>query len=106
MPDRAGAISRARPSFCRTSRVAFTNGVILTFSLVQNHGGWNSDDNQNHNLGRFRLSVTSATNAVADPVPAAVRDIFKIPRDQRSPAQIAAVFSYWRTTVPELARRQ
>ena len=24
------------------------------------HGGWNSDDNQNHNLGRFRLSVTAA----------------------------------------------
>jgi hypothetical protein len=81
--------------------IALSNGVILTFRLVQNHGGWNSDDNQNHNLGRFRLSVTSATNAVADPLPAGVREIFKIPRDQRSPAQVAAVFSYWRTTVPE-----
>ncbi|HEX4645405.1 MAG TPA: DUF1553 domain-containing protein, partial [Verrucomicrobiae bacterium] len=81
--------------------VAFTNGAILTFRLKQNHGGWNSDDNQNHNLGRFRLSVTSATNVTADPVPAAVREIMKIPRDQRAPAQIAAVFSYWRTTVPE-----
>jgi len=80
--------------------VVFTNGVILTFSLEQNHGGWNSDDNQNHNLGRFRFSVTSATNAVADPLPAGVREIFKIPREQRSPAQVAAVFSYWRTTVP------
>ena len=80
--------------------IEFTNGVILTFRLVQNHGGWNSDDNQNHNLGRFRLSVTSATNAVADPLPAGVREIFKIPRDQRSPAQVAAIFSYWRTTVP------
>ncbi|MDB6023576.1 MAG: Protein of unknown function (DUF1553)/Protein of unknown function (DUF1549)/Planctomycete, partial [Pedosphaera sp.] len=79
----------------------FTNGVILTFRLKQNHGGWNSDDNQNHNLGRFRLSVTSVTNAVADPVPAGVREIFKIPREQRTPAQMATVFSYWRTTVPE-----
>jgi len=81
--------------------IVMTNGVVLTFSLVQFHGGWNSDDNQNNNLGRFRFSVTSATNAVADPLPAAVREIFQIPREQRSPAQIAAVFSYWRTTVPE-----
>jgi hypothetical protein len=81
--------------------VTFTNGVILTFSLKQNHGGWNSDDNQNHNLGRFRLSVSSATNAVADPIPSGVREIFKVPRGQRTSAQVAAVFNYWRTTVAE-----
>ncbi len=81
--------------------IAFTNGVILTFRLLQNHGGWNSDDNQNHNLGRFRLSVTSVTNAVADPVPAGVREIFKLDRERRTPAQTATVFSYWRTTLPE-----
>lgn len=81
--------------------ITFSNGVVLTFSLVQKHGGWNSDDNENHNLGRFRLSVTSATNAVADPIPADVREIFKVPRGQRSPGQVAAEFSYWRTTVPE-----
>lgn len=79
----------------------FTNGVILTFRLLQNHGGWNSDDNENHNLGRFRLSVTSATNAVADPLPAGVRQMFKINLDKRTPAQVATIFSYWRTTVPE-----
>ncbi len=81
--------------------ITFTNGAVLTFRLKQDHGGWNSDDNQNHNLGRFRLSVTSATNAVADPVPDAVRAIFKIPAADRTPAQVAAVFSYWRTTVPD-----
>ena len=80
--------------------IAFTNGVILTFKLQQNHGGWNSDDNENHNLGRFRLSITSVTNAVADPLPAAVREIFKTPREQRSPAQTGTVFRYWRTSVP------
>ena len=67
----------------------------------QNHGGWNSDDNQNNNLGRFRLSVTSAPDAVADPLPQNVREILAIPRGERSPAQLRAVFSYWRTTVPE-----
>ncbi|MBI3416325.1 MAG: PSD1 domain-containing protein [Verrucomicrobia bacterium] len=81
--------------------IEFAGGAILDFQLQQNHGGDNSDDNQNHNLGRYRLSVTSATNAVADPLPANVREIFKLPREQRTPAQVAAVFSYWRTTVPE-----
>jgi len=81
--------------------IAFTNGVELNFRLMQNHGGANSDDNQNHNLGRFRISVSSVTNAVADPLPTGVRGIFRIPREQRSPAQIATVFSFWRTTVSE-----
>jgi mono/diheme cytochrome c family protein len=81
--------------------IELAKGAILDFRLVQNHGGDNSDDNQNHNLGRFRLSVTPATNAVADPLPAGVREIFQTPREQRSPAQVATVFRYWRTLVPE-----
>jgi mono/diheme cytochrome c family protein len=76
-------------------------GTILVFYLKQNHGGWNSDDNQNNNLGRMRLSITSAENAVADPLPAAVRDVLAVPADQRTPEQVETVFSYWRTTVPE-----
>jgi mono/diheme cytochrome c family protein len=80
---------------------SFPEGTEIEVHLVQMHGGWNSDDNQNHNLGRFRLSITSAEEPVADPVPAKVREIFAIPREQRSPAQVAAVFSFWRTTVPE-----
>jgi hypothetical protein len=87
--------------FIPETPLQLTNGVVLNFFLQQNHGGDNSDDNENHNLGRFRLSVTSATNVVADPVPAGVREIFQIARERRSPAQVAAVFSYWRTAVPE-----
>ena len=37
----------------------------------------------------------------ADPVPSSVREILAIPPEQRTAAQTAAVFSYWRTTVPE-----
>ena len=48
--------------------LTFTNGVELNFRLVQNHGGDNSDDNQTHNLGRFRMSVTGAT-ANSSPIP-------------------------------------
>ena len=81
--------------------VVFPAGAILTFYLTQNHGGWNSDDNQNDNLGRFRLSVTGTPGASADTLPRAVRAILDIPAAQRTEAQVAAVFSHWRTTVPQ-----
>jgi mono/diheme cytochrome c family protein len=81
--------------------IQFTNGVVLHFLLDQKHGGDNSDDNQNHNLGRFRLSVLGDTNAVADPLPEGVRQILRRPREQRSAQQLAALFSYWRTTVSD-----
>lgn len=81
--------------------VSHAEGTQLTIHLSQRHGGWNSDDNQNNNLGRFRLSATTAADAVADPLPKRVREILSIPRSKRSDDQRAAVFSYWRTTVPE-----
>jgi len=97
-----GRRNQARKAvFVPEKPVQFPNGAVLIFKLQQNLGGWNSDDNQNHNLGRFRLSVTSETNVVADPLPAAVREIFEVPESKRSPTQIATVFSYWRTTVGE-----
>ena len=71
------------------------------FKLVLKHGGWNSDDNQNNNVGRFRFSITDRPDARADLVPAAVRAILAIPRPKRTPAQENAVFAYWRTTQPE-----
>ncbi len=81
--------------------ITFPRGAVLTFRLTQNHGGWNSDDNQNNNLGRFRFAITTAPNPTADPLPQHVRQILAIPPEHRSAAQTAAVFRYWRTTVPE-----
>src|SRR6185295_8546536 len=75
--------------------------TALNLYLKMNHGGANSDDNENNNLGRIRLSVTSAPSPAADPVPQSVRGIFAIPRAEWTPEQTNAVFSYWRTTVPE-----
>ncbi len=73
----------------------------LVISLAMKHGGWNSDDLQTMNLGRFLISYTTASNAVADPLPKAVRAALALPQDKRSAAQLAAEFSYWRSTVPE-----
>jgi hypothetical protein len=87
--------------FNAATPVSNEGGTILTFHLKQNHGGWNSDDNQNDNLGRFRLSITTASNATADPLPMAVRELLAKSREQRTPAEQHAIFSYWRTTVPE-----
>jgi mono/diheme cytochrome c family protein len=87
--------------FSAAEPVSHEGGTKLTFYLKQNHGGWNSDDNMSHNLGRLRLSITTAPNAAADPLPASVRQLLSIPRGDRSPAQTQAIFAYWRTTVPD-----
>ncbi len=79
----------------------FPKGAVVTCKVTMNHGGWNSDDNQNNNLGRFRFAVTDEPNPVADPLPANVRALLAIPADKRTPAQTDAVFAYWRTTLPE-----
>ncbi len=79
----------------------YEGGTRLHINLKQMHGGWNSDDNMNNNLGRFRVSVTTVANTEADPVPARVREMLATSPEKRSPEQLAAVFSYWRTTVPE-----
>jgi hypothetical protein len=75
----------------------------VTIQLKQDHGGWNSDDNQNHNLGRLRLSYTTTQDAEADPLPSAVREILSVPAEKRTSEQERAVFSYWRTTVSDWA---
>jgi hypothetical protein len=87
--------------FVADKNVAFPGGTLLTIRVVSQHGGWNNNDHQQSNLGRFRLSVTAAKDPVADPLPRTVREILAVPAAGRSPAQEAAVFSYWRTTVPE-----
>jgi hypothetical protein len=81
--------------------ISHPEGTVIEVHLVQNHGGWNSDDNQNNNLGRFRLSVTAAEKPVVDPLPIGLRALLATPHESRTPAQVAALFSLWRTTVPE-----
>ncbi|WP_417380932.1 PSD1 and planctomycete cytochrome C domain-containing protein [Gimesia sp.] len=89
------AVFRAEKPF------GYPEGSKLKISLVQMHGGWNSDNNQTMNLGRFRISWSNSQNAQADPVPDQVREILAIPVAERTPQQQQQVFSYWRTTVPE-----
>lgn len=97
---------RNRPSqavFVPETPIANPEGSVLEISLVQNHGGWNSDDNQNHNLGRFRLAITSSAEAIADITPFDIRSILEIPAANRSADEQAAVFSAWRAENPDCA---
>src|SRR5207249_4881460 len=82
--------------FAAETPIANPKGTVLTFYLMQNHGGWNSDDNQSNNLGRFRFSITADPGATADPLPASVRTLIEIPRERRTPAQAQTIFGYWR----------
>ncbi|OYW77400.1 MAG: hypothetical protein B7Z37_04530 [Verrucomicrobia bacterium 12-59-8] len=40
----------------------------LSVTLSMKHGGWNSDDLQTMNLGRYRISVTDTPDAAANPL--------------------------------------
>jgi hypothetical protein len=71
----------------------------VTVKLTQNHGGWNSDDNQTNNLGRFRISLTDVKEAKADMIPRHVRALLVKPN--RTATNDDILFSTFRTTVPE-----
>lgn len=99
-----GRRNQPRKAVFRLAKPLDTDGEVeFTINLVQKHGGYNSDDNQNLNLGRFRITATKAADAKADPLPKHVRELLAIPREQRTEAQHRAIFSYWRTTVDEWA---
>ena len=97
-----GRFNQPREAVFRAEKpFGYPEGTKLKVSLVQMHGGWNSDDNQTMNLGRFRVSCTTSAQAKADPVPDQVRELLKIPTNQRTADQSDQIFSYWRTIVPE-----
>ncbi|MEZ5393355.1 MAG: DUF1553 domain-containing protein [Bryobacterales bacterium] len=97
-----GRRNQPRNAIFRLEKPAgFDGGAILTIKLVMRHGGWNSDDNQNQNLGRWRLSYTSAEKADETLLPERVHEVLAVPADQRSPEQQETLFDYWRTTVPQ-----
>jgi hypothetical protein len=78
--------------------LALPPGTRLAFRLHQNHGGWNSDDNQTNNLGRFRLSVTDAAALPEVLLPGDVAAALDRAPAQRSDADQAVLFSHWRGT--------
>jgi len=76
-----------------TSRQPFghAGGSELTFHFTQ------EDE-----IACFRLSVTTAEGAAADPLPHRARAALAVPRDQRTDADSRSLFAAWRGTQPEL----
>lgn len=59
-----------------------------------------------HNVGRFRLSATTAPKPVrleGNDLPAEVAAVLAVPHDQRNAEQNAALLAYYRTIDPEFA---
>lgn len=77
--------------------------VILSFTLRQRHGGWNSDDNQNYLLGRYQFSVAESDTAGESKLPSLIEAVLQIPERERTVEQKNQLFSFWRTTVSEFA---
>ncbi|MDM4017234.1 PSD1 and planctomycete cytochrome C domain-containing protein [Roseiconus lacunae] len=73
----------------------------LTVHLAQRHGGWNSDDNQTFNLGRFRVSVTGDSLPDRSPLPVAIAEILDRPRPQWSEHDIDRLLTHWLPSVDD-----
>jgi len=82
--------------------VADEGGTILKVTMHQKEFGGSSGERfEAQNIGRFRISVSTAPEPRADPLPPTVRQILNIPRAERTAAQQRAVFSAYRTMVQE-----
>ena len=79
-------------------------GEELAITLSMKHGGWNSDDLQTMNLGRYRLSVCDDAQARADPLPPRIRAAMA--RGPLSEEVLGEVFALWRARQPPLAQDQ
>ncbi len=103
-------IGYGRSNVSRTAVFAFDKPLELSeptfihIFLSQQHGGWNSDDNQTFNIGKFRISLTSDDDPKSHPLPPSVREICEIPPDLRTQEQTARLFACWRATVPEWSK--
>ncbi len=87
--------------FFAETPIGIDGEFVLTFRVKQNHGGWNSDDNQTHNLGRFRLSVASEAKDSAKAVSPITRAAMAVPPEERSEQQWRTCFQTFRKTAQE-----
>ncbi|MGI8603577.1 MAG: PSD1 and planctomycete cytochrome C domain-containing protein [Verrucomicrobiales bacterium] len=78
-------------------------GGSVDIVLVQNHGGWNSDDLMTNNLGRFRISATADDPAAGPPLSPRLVESLNVAPATWSEAQKEMLFSHWRSSRPDFA---
>ncbi|MEO1982555.1 MAG: PSD1 and planctomycete cytochrome C domain-containing protein, partial [Fuerstiella sp.] len=89
--------------FLPETPISMSGEVILSITLRQLHGGWNSDDNQNYLLGRYRFSVTDNDAVAESNLSTAIETILRIDESERTADQNSQLFSAWRNTVSDFA---
>jgi hypothetical protein len=82
-------------------KAGFDGGTTLTFTLLQRF------NSKVHNIGRFRLSVTTQKGPLSlQTPPDAIAALLPIPVSQRTPQQTQAMMNYFRSQDQELQRLQ
>ena len=89
--------------FVTNEPVKIESKSTLSITLRQLHGGWNSDDNQNYLLGRYRFSITDAEQLPETAIPPAVEQCLATEGTAADPKRSDQLFGYWRTTIGEFA---
>jgi hypothetical protein len=74
----------------------------IWIQMNQSHGGWNSDDNQNYLLGRYRFSVTGNPEAADRMVPVGLQPMLESPFAELSLTEKHQLFSHWRTMIESM----
>ncbi len=89
--------------FVAAQPVGFAGGTTFQFQLIQRFDDSIKPGNVMPNIGRFRISVTTAPQPRADRASTAVRRILATPAAQRTKEQQRELFRAYRAAVPEWA---
>jgi hypothetical protein len=89
--------------FVFESPVEIKDKTKVWFHLVQNHGGWNSDDNQNYLMGRYRFSITQHSQSIASDIPSSIESLMNRGLGELTNREIDQLFSHWRLAQASLS---
>lgn len=70
----------------------------LQFEVACQHGGWNSNDNQHRNMGRFRFSFSESSYGEAAPLSPKLAEVILKPDTEWSKDERHALVDAWLTT--------
>ncbi|MCC9642549.1 PSD1 and planctomycete cytochrome C domain-containing protein [Rhodopirellula sp. JC740] len=82
--------------FLPAEPVVIEDDAAITFTLVQKHGGWNSDDNQNFLIGRYKVSITDSATLPKETVPTSAEPILAMDPANWTAEQSQIAFDAWR----------
>jgi hypothetical protein len=84
--------------FVLETPLELTQSSTIWVRMLQSHGGWNSDDNQNYLMGRYRFSITEHPSPADSVIPAPIQPLLAMPLGALGEAEWNLLFSHWRTT--------